>query len=204
AAYARLRRRELEAAMVAGGVPIDRLHVWEFVDQDAVLHLRELVEAVRTLLAQLRPEAVLTHPYEGGHPDHDAVAFAVHTAAAGLAPVVRPVLLEMPYYHAGPAGEVWGVSRATAGARFISTVARACEKSPWSSAIDRRRGSWRGSRTTSTGCGWRHPTISAPLRLPGTSSTTASVGRCGVARSWPRRRRRRQLTVRPCVDSFSQ
>ena len=43
---------------------------------------------------------VLTHAYEGGHPDHDAVAFAVHRAARRTSAAV----VEMPFYHAGPDG----------------------------------------------------------------------------------------------------
>src|SRR5690606_23382708 len=41
----------------------------------------------------------LTVPYEGGHPDHDATAFAVHRACAGMEAWKRPVILEMLSYH---------------------------------------------------------------------------------------------------------
>jgi LmbE family N-acetylglucosaminyl deacetylase len=50
-------------------------------------------------------EVVLTHAYEGGHPDHDAVAFAVHTAAR-LAKRT-PLLLEAPLYHLEGTRLVW-------------------------------------------------------------------------------------------------
>jgi len=108
AAYAQLRRCELEAALAAGGVPIERARFWGFTDQDAVRHLRELKEAVHALLIEHRPEVVLTHPYEGGHPDHDAVAFAVHAAASDMPAPARPALLEMAYYHDSADGQVWG------------------------------------------------------------------------------------------------
>ena len=88
--------------------PVERARFWGFLDQDAVRHLRELKEAVHALLVEHRPEVVLTHPYEGGHPDHDAVAFAVHAAAGGMPAPARPALLEMAYYHDGAGGEVWG------------------------------------------------------------------------------------------------
>jgi LmbE family N-acetylglucosaminyl deacetylase len=114
-AYAHVRRRELEAAMAAGGVPLDRVRVWGLVDQAAVDHLRELVEAARALFMEVRPEVVLTHPYEGGHPDHDAVAFAVHAAAAALPAPARPALLEMAFYHQAPGGEVRGSFAGDAG-----------------------------------------------------------------------------------------
>jgi LmbE family N-acetylglucosaminyl deacetylase len=41
---------------------------------------------------------VLTHPYEGGHPDHDATAFAVHLARE-LMSAAPPVVLEFTSYH---------------------------------------------------------------------------------------------------------
>jgi LmbE family N-acetylglucosaminyl deacetylase len=49
----------------------------------------------------LRPEVVLTHAYEGGHPDHDATAFGVHVAtrlmcSRGHEP---PAVLEFASYH---------------------------------------------------------------------------------------------------------
>ena len=47
---------------------------------------------------------MLTHAFEGGHGDHDAVAFAVHAAAGRLALSERPTLVEMPFYHAAPDG----------------------------------------------------------------------------------------------------
>jgi len=58
------------------------------------------------LIVRLRPDAVLTHPYEGGHPDHDAAAFAVHAGIALLARSPRhqdqsvPEMLEMACYQA--------------------------------------------------------------------------------------------------------
>lgn len=65
-------------------------------DQDAVLHLRPLADTLATLFRDHGTTAVLTHAYEGGHPDHDATAFAVHRAAAGI-----PVF-EFAGYHAAP------------------------------------------------------------------------------------------------------
>ena len=71
-------------------------------DQDATLHLRSIAEALATLFRDHGTTAVLTHAYEGGHPDHDATALAVHRAAgqAGI-----PVF-EFAGYHAGPGATV--------------------------------------------------------------------------------------------------
>lgn len=115
AAHAALRRRELEAALRVGGVPPDRLHALGFIDQRAALDLAGVTAAVRAVFDALRPEVVLTHPYEGGHPDHDAVAFAAHQAAARLTSAARPTLLELAFYHAGPGGPVWGRFAGDAG-----------------------------------------------------------------------------------------
>jgi LmbE family N-acetylglucosaminyl deacetylase len=101
-AYARIRRGELAAALEAGGGASAILHEIGLVDQEASFHLVELAEQLAVLFRERRPEVVLTHPYEGGHPDHDATAFAVHTAIETMKrekfPV--PVLLEFTSYHA--------------------------------------------------------------------------------------------------------
>ncbi len=60
--------------------------------------MAEVARRLAPLVA--RADAVLTHAYEGGHPDHDAVAFAAHAAARRAG---RPVF-EMPFYHAAPEG----------------------------------------------------------------------------------------------------
>jgi LmbE family N-acetylglucosaminyl deacetylase len=77
------------------------------VDQEASLDMAGLARAVCALIVRLKPEAVLTHPYEGGHPDHDATAFAVHAGIALLrrssdrAGTPVPEILEMACYHGG-------------------------------------------------------------------------------------------------------
>ena len=60
-------------------------------------HLTELAHRLREILEREKPQAVITHAYEGGHPDHDAAAFAVR-AACRLA-AEPPPILEMALYH---------------------------------------------------------------------------------------------------------
>ena len=98
AAYASLRSRESQAALALAGVPADRISCLGFVDQEAALTLRDLMDRIRARMWELAPDVVVVHPYEGGHPDHDAVAFAVHHAARQLASGA-PALLEMTSYH---------------------------------------------------------------------------------------------------------
>jgi len=91
--YAAARAGELRSAL-AVLAPQARLVHYEVADQEAVAHLPALVERLARDLAGAA--AVLTHPYEGGHPDHDAVACAVHRAVAGLAE--PPAIVEFACY----------------------------------------------------------------------------------------------------------
>jgi LmbE family N-acetylglucosaminyl deacetylase len=99
--YARARREEVVAALRLVGIPPQRIRALGYVDGEAALRLVEISYAVAGILDELRPEVVLTHPYEGGHTDHDATAFAVHLACGVLRRegVPAPVVLELTSYH---------------------------------------------------------------------------------------------------------
>jgi N-acetylglucosamine malate deacetylase 2 len=110
AEYALARACELERAMMLGGVPIADRFCLGLRDQEAALDLCRLARALVCLFEERATEIVLTHPYEGGHPDHDAVAFAVHAAAMIRSSDGREVaIVEMPFYHAD--GDGWGAQR---------------------------------------------------------------------------------------------
>jgi len=100
--YAAERRRELLAAVGLAGIHPDQCRALGYVDQESFHDLRDLVESIRGVIAELKPDLILTHPYEGGHPDHDACAFAVGHALDG-APHH-----EFASYHNGPTGLVSG------------------------------------------------------------------------------------------------
>lgn len=104
AAYARARAAELDRCLAALGAAPRRLSLG-LRDQAAVFHLVELVQALTEPLAGAA--LALTHAYEGGHPDHDACAFAVQLACERLAARGRPVpvRLEFAEYHKAPTGE---------------------------------------------------------------------------------------------------
>jgi LmbE family N-acetylglucosaminyl deacetylase len=85
AAYAATRRRELEAVLDLSGIARHRAVSLGVADQAASFHLAPIVRRLAGLFATFRPEGVLTHAYEGGHPDHDAACFAVHAAHALVA-----------------------------------------------------------------------------------------------------------------------
>jgi LmbE family N-acetylglucosaminyl deacetylase len=92
--YAALRRTEFESILETLSLPAERADRLRFRDQEASFHLTEITRELRRKFAQIKPDLILTHPYEGGHPDHDATAFAVHQAA-GCVPII-----EMAGYHA--------------------------------------------------------------------------------------------------------
>jgi LmbE family N-acetylglucosaminyl deacetylase len=100
--YARRRREELAAALALAGAAPGRLHQLNVADQEASLNLVALVYLVADIFRRARLDAVVTHPYEGGHPDHDATALVVHAACRLLEASGRhvPAILEMTSYHA--------------------------------------------------------------------------------------------------------
>lgn len=107
--YGPARRRELEAAMALAGILPERLlRVEGVADQEAVNALPRLARELAGLFRRLRPEVVITHAYEGGHPDHDAAALAVRAAAELIRRGRRdppPRIVEMALYHARPGAE---------------------------------------------------------------------------------------------------
>lgn len=95
--YAELRRLELLKAVAVAGIGPERCYGIGVGDQRASFALTELTRDIAAMIRRWRPAVVLTHPYEGGHPDHDATAFAVH-AAAGLSDP-KPSIVEFTSYH---------------------------------------------------------------------------------------------------------
>ena len=107
-AYATARTEELRNAFKASGIEDPYMHTFGIPDQEASLNLIHLTESLAAVLASFTVEAILTHPYEGGHPDHDACAFAVHHAVAlnSLNGTPRPVIFEGSFYHADRNGNI--------------------------------------------------------------------------------------------------
>jgi LmbE family N-acetylglucosaminyl deacetylase len=81
--YARLRRKEFERVLRYFNLPKDRSITFNFDDQQTSFSLHEVSDSIARTLRDLSPDIVLTHPFEGGHPDHDATTFAVHAANQG-------------------------------------------------------------------------------------------------------------------------
>lgn len=99
-AYAEARRSEMLSAVAEAGIRPEQCTALGYVDQEAALHLVELVERLQAILLERRPCVLVTHAYEGGHPDHDACAFAAQLAVDGLARCeAAPERVEFTSYH---------------------------------------------------------------------------------------------------------
>jgi LmbE family N-acetylglucosaminyl deacetylase len=106
-AYGQTRAAELRAAMALAGIEAHKLVALAFPDQEAAQNLCALVHDIEPFLAGC--DIVLTHAFEGGHPDHDATAFAVHCACRLKTCDRLPAIVEMPLYRAE--GEGWATQR---------------------------------------------------------------------------------------------
>ncbi len=99
--YAQTRRREAAAALALLGREIAPMHNLGIADQEAAY---ELVALARYLVKPMSSgfSTVVTHAYEGGHPDHDAAAFGVHAACALIERMGRtpPTIVEAALYNA--------------------------------------------------------------------------------------------------------
>jgi LmbE family N-acetylglucosaminyl deacetylase len=89
------------AALAVVGIPEERIIGLGCTDGEAPWHLVELSHKVMELFEELKPDVILTHPYEGGHSDHDSTAFVVQLAAGILQKegVIAPTILELTSYH---------------------------------------------------------------------------------------------------------
>jgi LmbE family N-acetylglucosaminyl deacetylase len=115
-AYAQARRQEIIAAAAISGVPDRALTFLNVADQEAAWHLANITHSLvhffvtrGTKFVMTRgTKFVMTHSYEGGHPDHDATAFAVNAATQILASCGRTIeVVEMPFYRMGSPGRLY-------------------------------------------------------------------------------------------------
>ncbi|MDG4882745.1 PIG-L deacetylase family protein [Mesorhizobium sp. WSM4884] len=107
--YAYARRAELEAALSIAGLSSANLVSLDYPDTEAAMHLAHLAQELACLFAAGEISFVCTHPFEGGHPDHDATAFAVHAACHLLRRdrYPTPAIIEMAFYAAGEDGPIF-------------------------------------------------------------------------------------------------
>jgi len=89
--YAAIRRQEAERALAHAGIPVRQIMWLGGVDQEAICGVPELLARLVDLIERLQPELLLTHPYEGGHPDHDCAALLASLA-------LRPSGIDIPRF----------------------------------------------------------------------------------------------------------
>ncbi len=104
-AYAAARAREVRSAVAAAGVHAT-FHTLGVRSLEACFHLPAIRRQLERAIAGIGPDIILTHAYEGGHPDHDAVAFAVHQAVRHLP--WSPAVWEFAGYHRSGTNTVHG------------------------------------------------------------------------------------------------
>lgn len=107
AEYRQSRWEELRCALERGGIAEISRECLEVPGHEASFQLTWLTRRLLLLLRIHPAEVIFTHPFEGGHPDHDACAFAAHHAAALLRfhHEPAPLIIEAPFYHAGRFGQ---------------------------------------------------------------------------------------------------
>ncbi|HYL12712.1 MAG TPA: PIG-L deacetylase family protein [Terriglobales bacterium] len=100
--YACVRAEEAASALACAGVTPQRITFLNGVDQEAIQELPALLKSLLEVMSECQPSAIITHPYEGGHPDHDAAALIALLAARCLEQRSSsvPEILEMTSYHA--------------------------------------------------------------------------------------------------------
>lgn len=98
--YARLRERELIEALNEADQATAPLVFLRFGEQEATFQLAEITRALGNVIEELQPDVIITVPYQGGHPDHDATAFSVRAAVELCRTRTRdaPYILEMTAY----------------------------------------------------------------------------------------------------------
>lgn len=89
------RRDEAVRVMRMIGAPAEHLFFPPLVPIHLTTQLPELVEAVRDVVARVRPDIAYVPAFEGGHPDHDAMNFAAWEATLTTGIECR----EYPLYH---------------------------------------------------------------------------------------------------------
>jgi LmbE family N-acetylglucosaminyl deacetylase len=137
--YARARRREVERAANIAGLPAQSLKSLGIPDQSAALRLAQLTRAMLGFIAGV--DLVLTQAFEGGHPDHDATAFAVGSARARMRGKA-PIVLEMPFYRQSENGQEWmrpTLDATVHAARLVLTAQERSRKAEMLAAYETQR-----------------------------------------------------------------
>jgi len=97
--YAEIRRREAANALSHAHIPDSQIFWLGGIDQEAIFEARGLATKLTEFLQQHRPDLLITHSYEGGHPDHDSAALVARLACSTVGREA-PTICEATSYHA--------------------------------------------------------------------------------------------------------
>ena len=78
--HSKARKEGCASALALANVRPDQIEEFGVTDIWTPRLLADLAKRIAVFLQRSETEIVLTHPYDGGHPDHDATAFATHAA----------------------------------------------------------------------------------------------------------------------------
>jgi LmbE family N-acetylglucosaminyl deacetylase len=133
--YARARREEFRKALALMNLRPRCEITLDFIDQETTAHLTEVATELQMAFTDSKPDVIVTHPYEGGHPDHDATAWAVAAACDRLKQDGEdpPLVVEMTSYHNGTYGMVAGQFLPNSDNPIVS-----CDLTPQECAFKRR------------------------------------------------------------------
>jgi len=129
--YRQARVAETNAALASigrGEVPVLRLDI---PDQEAVFRIAHIVARLMQIMQGGKFKYVVTHPYEGGHPDHDATTLAVQAACLLLRGkgLDAPIPVDMTSYHLGGDKMVYGRFLPSIGAGPVESFSLDTEQS---------------------------------------------------------------------------
>lgn len=77
--YAAVRKKEALKATRILEIPCANITFWDSVDSCLALDLEQRFDDLKGLINRINPDIILSPPYEGAHPDHDACAVLAKT-----------------------------------------------------------------------------------------------------------------------------
>ena len=97
----RIRKAEALRALGLARPGFSDVKFLDFVDLEGTFVMTRLARRLKGILEAKSYDFVVVHPYEGGHPDHDAVALAVFAAVKLIKKSgrVAPTVVEMTSYN---------------------------------------------------------------------------------------------------------
>lgn len=87
--------RRAEAAQALGEVGVQGFEILTIRDQRLFENLSLALEQIVAMVRAQHSRSIVTHAYEGGHPDHDACSYLAFRAGE----LLRLPVWEMPLYH---------------------------------------------------------------------------------------------------------